>query len=141
MNINDAIPIALSIQREHPSYYLCGGLALVLTGRIPPRDVHDLDFTALLTPADLSHYRKCTYFRTDKLEQETYKGSHPHEHCLFVNPEMTPGSTIAGLRCADLEQTIQWKRCMNREKDLIDLRWEDGHSLYLIKNDKLLLKV
>lgn len=75
MELSKAIIDAFEISKIHPEYVLCGSVALILKGAIPPRDVHDIDFVVERNKVDgfdlmCKSYKPC-------MDNKEY-------HCFFI---------------------------------------------------------
>jgi hypothetical protein len=103
-----AIELVKKVQANFPKRLLCGSLALLLYGVMPPRKINDLDFVILEK-------------NVKEGEVISLKCASPTEHCLFLSSDVKYGKEINGIHLQDLDQIVYWKKKYHRPKDMKDL--------------------
>ena len=104
----NAIYQVRKIQGRFTKRLLCGSLALILYGVIKKRKIHDLDFIVYEKNVVSDEYISLVV-------------DDPYKHCLFLASYTKEGDMIEGIKLQDLDQIIQWKLKLGREKDRKDL--------------------
>lgn len=121
-----------SFQKHNPKVLLCGSAALILSGLLPHREMHDIDFIL---------NRK--YFKESKLWMKTTPYSEQEEdgytsylmrsmsveinllifedNIILKSEEVIPYKGSKSIICQNLNDIISWKEKYNRPKDIRDL--------------------
>jgi len=107
--LTEAMRKSRKIQKRWPKRLLCGGVALYLYGVIKRERFSDLDFVS---------------YESNVVDNEcvSLECSKPYTHCLFLSPDVEPGSVIDGIRLQKLDQILYWKMRYDRPKDQKDLK-------------------
>lgn len=114
MTFEDAVKTARKITEAHPQLILTGSVALIMCGRIPCRDVSDLDFC-------------CGELEVPEGLKVSKDSRDPHDYLMgvpvniFTHVAMKKGPYLEGLQLWDLEDIERYKREYDRPKDRRDL--------------------
>jgi len=131
MRFPEALYYALKIRRKHPEFALCGSVALILAGRIPPRNVTDIDFVVCkskiseTTLLGLKIDESYNVIEKDGYKCYTINESGVFKYNLFVfeNEESVKIKLNSiKLLMQDTTQILEWKQKFNRPKDKKDIR-------------------
>jgi hypothetical protein len=127
-----AIRRALRWQKDHPTWYVCGSVALMAAGHIYKGDVSDIDFVTNEFPGSYYQPYKGKYVHPKPGD----KPFPPYYHyepagaggqiCLFVfhGPHdriVYESNYYHGLKLQSIADVLKWKRLFNRQKDKADL--------------------
>ena len=123
----DAIAIALQHQICNPEWFVCGSLALMLSGITKAGDVSDVDFVTNTFPKRVQFYTT-KYHKHIELSEGNQWCSYYHcEYSEFVDlfihsqPVSIETYKYRGLHIQNIQDVIKWKRHFNRDKDKTDL--------------------
>ena len=131
MELKNAIYYAKEIIKMHPQYLLCGSTALIIGGKIPSRDVHDLDFCCGIS--HIHEVKPLRFLRDDGYHihhydgYDTYKidvdGPYNYYYNVFVHkdPKYLYAQIVNGIQCQSLDQILFWKKSFGRSKDKKDM--------------------
>lgn len=130
MRFTEALYYTLKIRKKHPQFKLCGSVALILSGKLPVRDVYDIDFVVNESEINLETVKKSTIYEpliNEKDGYECYSIRDDSTYCynLFVFKKDIPvKSREINIKIPiQLEDDIlKWKAKYNRPKDKEDLR-------------------
>lgn len=133
MRFPEALYYALKIRRKYPDFALCGSVALILAGKIPPRNVSDIDFVTTKSGAKRSGINleeKSDDSYTTVIEKDGYKcyvlkDDSTYKYNLFVfddDADLRIKNNKIEIKMQDSEQILAWKKKYNRPKDKSDIR-------------------
>lgn len=130
MRFTEALYYALKIKTKFPSFKLCGSVALILAGKLPVRDVEDIDFVCNEKDINVKGLEKCCDYDPIINEKDKYKSyklrhnvPYPFNLLVFENDvEIKSRDLNIKIPVQDTEQMLFWKIKYGREKDKEDLR-------------------
>jgi len=136
MRFTEALYYSLATKKRYPHYTLCGSVALILAGKIPVRDVGDIDFVTnerfvniseLLIETGSEHY-------SDVIENDGYRCVNIKNRCgvngvwsysLFIFPDnviINKTNQTIKLELQSVDDILKYKKQYNRHKDRQDIK-------------------
>lgn len=134
MRFPEALYYAIKLIRENPSWVLCGSTAMILSGEIDVRDVHDIDFIVqkskintdeLVSSSDYSLINTGDGYTCYILKNDF---GCPFDINLFVfddNKPINKKTVSIKIPIQNPKEMIKWKKKYDREKDRADLSLTD----------------
>ena len=133
MRFPEALYYTLNIRRDNPNYLLCGSVALILAGKLPVRDVHDIDFVTNERFVNVSELLSlCDDYGPKENEGYTCYNIHNFDgvhgvwdYNLFVFPDSVKlgvDTLSIKVNMQNMDDIINWKTKYNRPKDKKDLK-------------------
>jgi len=123
----DAIEYVRVVQEVYQDFILTGSLGLIMSGKLPVRDVHDIDFVLnnnmKSTLFDYNIYRVWNNSDCICLFLKDWNSEFEYDINLFVRHKegQVHYKVIDNIKIENPEITIKYKKLHNREKDIIDL--------------------
>lgn len=132
MRFPEAMYYALKIRKKNPHYVLCGSVALIMSGKLPVRDVHDIDFVTNERFISEKELNRLTYGEYGPTENDGYTcyevlnyGVHGvWGYNLFVFPDdvdLKIKEINITVNIQHPDEILKWKKKYNREKDIEDI--------------------
>lgn len=130
MRFPEALYYALRIKKKYPTFKLAGSVALILSGKLPVRNVSDIDFVCNEKDIDVSKLKKCCNYEPLINEDDGYTSykvvkNVPYQFNLLVfkNDISLNGREINfSINVQDSETILHWKKKYNRPKDKKDFK-------------------
>ena len=127
-NYKEMLSIAKYIMINNEEYYLCGSLALILSGKIKERNVNDIDFIVnkdrfvrkklkLDDSYGESIFNGYTCYKTSGDSDGFYYNVFVHDDSSRIKAKR-----INGIRCQDPNQILEYKKEWGRRKDVDDIK-------------------
>lgn len=118
MRYKTALITARNIMQEFPQLYLSGSVALILAGKLPLRDVADIDFACHVdeVPTD----SPLVFWNDDGSGESSGCRIFDVKCCIFGNQAVMPGPIIDGFKLWDIDDILAKKREFDRLKDIVD---------------------
>lgn len=113
------------LQKDHPDWYLCGSVELILLGILDKREVHDIDFSVDVDKFEayelLGKDNDCLPPSLQSIEDDqgryvNIRAMCDPPCCLFIMGEHKGGFYHDGILCQDVKESLFWKQEMGRDK-------------------------
>ena len=136
MQINNITNNIVTMQRANPELLLCGSIALILAGVMPPREIGDFDFA--INRKHFSSLQNFTHFSQDAYPtnvDDNYMSYHGYWksrpficgiNLLVFDNEITLQHEVVTYKGQQFliqkaDDILYWKKQYNRDKDIKDL--------------------